>query len=436
MPTDRISACTEPGPPEYGGRVNLELHSLSSDADPAAVRKWWEAVRLGFHQGRGNDDSFNRFLADSKVDATTMWQVPDPDDPQGLPVGTLVGFDKSINAGHADLPARLISDVTVRPTHRRRGLLRRMITADLTDARERGLPVAALTVTEATIYSRFGFGVTTTGQRIEVESAERFGFQPGVEPTGRVRLVAPGDGIHAINAVFTQFHAQTRGSVQWPQFYQDWMSGAYDHEADGPDKKTWCALHVTADDQVDGFALYRIGERGDGPRPVEVSMLIATNPAAHLGLWQYLASIDLTEIVKYHNAPLDDPLPWAMRDRRGYKVVGLGDRVWTRILDPIRCLSARPWRADGSIVVGIDDPMDLAGGRFRITTTAGTAEVSATDEPAAVTIPIDVLAGLWLGGAKVPQIAATGRLGGTPEAIEELSELMDLATPPYGVTFF
>ena len=55
----------------------------------------------------------------------------------------------------------MITDVTVSPAHRRKGLLRRLITDDLADAARRGLPLAALTVSETTIYGRFGFGLST-----------------------------------------------------------------------------------------------------------------------------------------------------------------------------------------------------------------------------------------------------------------------------------
>src|SRR5690606_26088336 len=167
--------------------------------------------------------------ADTKADDATLWAVADPDNPTGMPVATLEGFDKAINAGRAEVAARLITDVTVRPTHRRRGLLRRMMGAELAETHRRGVPVAALTVTEATIYGRFGFGVSTRGHRIEVDSAERFGLLSA--GSGRVQLIAPADAIDTLNEVFGRFHAATRGSVSLPAFYQDMLSGAWDDEA-------------------------------------------------------------------------------------------------------------------------------------------------------------------------------------------------------------
>ena len=78
--------------------------------------------------------------------------------PDRCPVATYASFDKTLNAGLEMVPLRMITDVTTSATHRRRGLLRRLIEDDLDDAVAQGVPVAALTASEATIYGRWGFG--------------------------------------------------------------------------------------------------------------------------------------------------------------------------------------------------------------------------------------------------------------------------------------
>ncbi len=72
--------------------------------------------------------------------------------------------------GGAILPAAGVSAVTVRPTHRRRGLLRSMMVRLLDEAVEHGEPVAMLTASEASIYRRFGFGISTQSMTIEGSS--------------------------------------------------------------------------------------------------------------------------------------------------------------------------------------------------------------------------------------------------------------------------
>lgn len=413
-----------------------EIDILTADSDPTRVRAWLEAVHLGFHGNRISDSQFEHWLADARSDKPVLRQVADPDDTDGWPVATFTDFDKTINAGREVIPASLITDVTVRPDQRRRGLLRRMMTDSLTATHARGVPVATLTVTEATIYGRFGFGVATTANRIEVDTTERFAILPAaLQDHGRVRMVSPTAGIEAINNVFDTFHTTQRGSIARPTFYQDWLSGTYDWDGDGPDKKLRHAIHLAADGTIDGYVCFSY-DRDPRPHVINVQDMVALTPQAHLGLWDFLGGIDLVGTVKFGNARLDDPLPWAMSDRRGYKVVGSGDRIWSRILDPVRCLSARPWEADGATTLRIVDPMGFADGTYRIESSGGEAQISATEAMPEITLDVSALGGLWLGGATVAQLQGAGRLSGDPAAVEAFAELTDLATPPYSDTFF
>ncbi len=95
-----------------------------------------------------------------------------------IPVATYSSFDKTLNVGGGRLlPLRMITDITVSPTHRRRGLLRTLITQDLTEAAASGLPLAALTASEGSIYGRFGFGPATRYRNLEVDTSSRFALR-------------------------------------------------------------------------------------------------------------------------------------------------------------------------------------------------------------------------------------------------------------------
>jgi predicted acetyltransferase len=77
------------------------------------------------------------------------------------------GFDFAVPGG--SLPCAGISVVGVYPTHRRRGVLRAMMDAQLLDVHERGEPLAALWASEETIYGRFGYGLASWCGEITVE---------------------------------------------------------------------------------------------------------------------------------------------------------------------------------------------------------------------------------------------------------------------------
>ena len=105
-------------------------------------------------------------------------------------MATTAWFDKTLNVGRGLLPLRMITDVTTSPAHRRRGLVRRLMEDCLADAVDHDVPLAALTASEATIYGRWGFGVATLGQEVELDTGPRFGLRDFSDP-GRVELSTP-----------------------------------------------------------------------------------------------------------------------------------------------------------------------------------------------------------------------------------------------------
>ncbi|WP_394276007.1 GNAT family N-acetyltransferase, partial [Luteococcus sp.] len=152
--------------------------TASGDLDDQA-RDWLAAVRLGFNEGRGSDETIRRWWKTASADGQ-RWRSAHRDQPLdelgmgSLPVATLASLDHRINVGGQLVTARYITDVTVRTTDRRQGLLRRMMSDELTQARAEGCPVASLTATEAGIYGRFGFGVALRRQSVEVALDGRF----------------------------------------------------------------------------------------------------------------------------------------------------------------------------------------------------------------------------------------------------------------------
>ena len=118
--------------------------------------------------------------------------------------------------GGAQLPIAGVSMVTVHPTHRRRGILRRMMTAQLDDVARRGEPLAGLTASEASIYPRFGYGAATFTTRWELEShhAQLLETRPEQDAAtgGRVRIVDATAGAAAAHAVYSprRTHARRR----------------------------------------------------------------------------------------------------------------------------------------------------------------------------------------------------------------------------------
>ena len=84
-------------------------------------------------------------------------------------VGLTSAFSFDLTVPGAVVPAAGVSWVGVLPTHRRRGVLRGLMTSQLHDVRERGREaVAILWASEPVIYGRFGYGLASHAYAMKV----------------------------------------------------------------------------------------------------------------------------------------------------------------------------------------------------------------------------------------------------------------------------
>jgi predicted acetyltransferase len=417
----------------------FEATSTEDGASPETAG-WVQAENQGFHGARLSDDFVNRMAARLAKDSQVLTGAYPPVHrdsslPADYPVATFASFEKTINVGSGRLvPSHLISSVTVRPTHRRQGLLRRMMTQSLTTAHAAGLPIAALTASEATIYRRFGFGPATWAHGITVATDSRFRLL--TTPTGSAEWVEPHELVTLGPAIFARFHASQVGSVERHAGIWDRVSGLTDYMGK-EDLAIRAALHYDSDGQIDGFVSYKINWEGS-KRSMEVVDLVAADDNAYLGLWQYLASVDLIDTVSWRAGRIDDPLTWALADPRLVTVTGVEDWVWLRILDPIAALEARPYVSDGEIVVRVVDELGFAAGTFRISVTDATGHAERADG-ATPDVECDawVLGSLYLGGADPVVLRAAGELvEHSAGAAGRLRTLLASDGPVYGITHF
>ena len=412
---------------------------VGKEGDPTdeRVAGWSQAMTRGFHQGRSSEEFRNHWLEHVRTDGVTLrgaWPTDARIAPGTMPVATYASFDKTLNPGGELLPMRMITDVTVAPTHRRRGLLRRLITDDLQDAVDRGVPLAGLTVSEGSIYGRFGFGAATHSWKVEVDTTSTFALR---EPTeGSVELVEPEEAWPTVEAVFDRFHRTTRGSVPRPLFYRPILTGIFSFQHQGPDKQLRAAVCLDEAGEADGYVLYRHAGHDEDPRTVDVVDLVAVTPSAYLRLWRFLADIDLVQRVRWGRSPTEDPLEWALVEPHARKVTGVGGFLWVRVLDVPVALAARPWSADGSVVLEVDDPLGHAAGRWQVRTEAGRAEVTRTDDAPDVRLAADTLGSLYLGAVSVATLSGAGRLAGAAVAVETLAAMADGGPTPYSITGF
>jgi predicted acetyltransferase len=410
----------------------------------AETAGWMEAATLGFHEAAPAPAHMARtaemFDADERVltgayAASYPARAWEPTHPVAT-YGTLV---KPLNVGGGgSLDAHLIASVTVRPNHRRRGLMRELITQDLRRARESGRAVAALSSMEATIYGRFGFGAATFSRQVEVDTSDRFHLN--AQPLGSVEITDPSTLLDVAPTLFDQFHSQTLGSVQRPASYPSKISGAWAEDEPEPDRKTRAALHYDPAGVIDGYVAYKVLGWDVEPLTIKVVDIVWTCQNAYLGLWDYLASIDLVTRVTLGHASMNDALPWAMADRRGFKIVGEADGLWLRILDPVAALEARSYEADGEVRIAVSDPLAIADGVYVLSAREGRATVTrdrATGSSFDVSMDMSAFGSLYLGGVRAGVLARAGQVVSTSSAaIDTLDSLLAHKEIPHCITHF
>jgi predicted acetyltransferase len=428
-----------------GTTADYEFRTFRAAADGPegdATRAWLKAETQGFHEARLSEKALATAVANLVADRQQLTGVYAANPPTASlgaehPVATFASFDRSINVGGPrPLPAHLISGVTVRPTHRRHGLLRRMMTDDLDRAKAAGYAVAALTVSEATIYRRFGFGVATWVHSIEVATDHRFRML--AEPRGRCELVDAHELATVAPDVFAGFHARQIGSVDRHTRYWGRVSGI-DGERGEEDPAVRGALHYDDDGRIDGYVTYRFSGWETKPHTLTIVDLVAQNDDAYLGLWQFLGSVDLVDRIVYEAAPADDPLRWALSDWRVVSTTSVDDWLWMRVLDVATAFEARGYLNDGETVFRVADPLGHAQGSYRMRVAGGRASVEPVAEGARADVEFDawVLGSLYLGAVDPVVLKAAGQLHEhTPGAAVRLRSLLATASPVYGITHF
>lgn len=403
---------------------------------------WVRAVGFGFHDTRRSDEFVGKVLANYRADGgglTGVYQaggVAQHSLGANIPVATFATLRKALNVGYGrQLPAHLVTAVTVRGTHRRQGLLRRMMTEDLTAAKADGVSVAALTASEASIYGRFGFGVATFERSIKVDIGLRFRLRH--EATGTVEIADRKVLLDLAPAVFERVHRVTPGSIVRHEAYRQRVSGMYGRDG-SEDEAIKCALHYDASGAVDGYVSYKFAGWDTKPYTVEIVDLVAATDAAYLELWQFIGSIDLIERASWEEAPVDDPLTWALDDPRCIESSESRDMLWLRILDTPNALGARHYPADGTLVLAVRDSLGFAAGTFALTVSGGEATV--TPAPGAgpdLSLDVADLGSIYLGAVCPVTLKAAGRIAEhTPGAALRARLMFAVERSPHCLTHF
>lgn len=346
------------------------------------------------------------------LDLGRTWAADD----RGRIVGTCCVYNRKVTLpGGAAVPFAAVSAVTVLPTHRRQGILNRMMAEMLDDARRRGEPLAGLTASESAIYGRYGYGTATYAARLRLDAAHAALAVPA--PELDIELVDAAEAAKRLPDLYSRHRASGPGEVDrteavWADIFAD--------RADrrGGLSAWYCAL------SDEGYALYRSKEDDDPEghnlyrATLYVRDLVGADHATQAALWRFLCGVDFVRSVELMRASPDDPLRHRLADPRQLRTLSVVDFLWLRVLDTAACLQGRRYWTEGSLVMDVlpaatGGAGDQATGRWRLdagpdgSSCRRAAPADATD----LTLNVADLGSLLLGGVQASALAGAGRIG-------------------------
>ena len=368
-------------------------------------------------------------------DLNRTWAAVDGD----TIVGTFRSWPTELTVpGPATINAAAVAGVTVRPTHRRQGVLRRLLAAEHGAIRERGEAVGILYASEYPIYGRFGYGVGCTRATWTLSTtATRF----HADATGSIELLEPSEAARdQLIDVFNAWRVRQPGEIRRRSFTWDMDTGLKEMPWD-PRWKGWIAVHRDEAGTVDGYARYRAEQKWEQSQPqgtLLVDDLHALTDDAYRSLWRFLADVDWIATVRAERRRPGERLPWLLSNARAAAASDVGDGLWVHLFDIPRALEARTYERAGSIVLEVVDP-DPTGrpARIHLDVSPDGARCRSTARAPDLTIGAAALSAAYLGGTSVRDAGiAAGLDEHRAGAAAELEGLLRTSVEPWCSTFF
>lgn len=384
---------------------------------------------LAFHRA-----IVRHFHEDTDDDALAPWKGVIPLDRSivardgGRIVANLAAFPVDLSVpGGGPLPCAGITTVGVSSTHRRRGLLTRMMARGIEQARAAGEPVAALFASESAIYPRFGYGITAPTSSYHADLTP-LRFREPVD-VGPVVAATPEEALATFPAIHEAMRQQRPGSVSYTA--GAWRIALQEDPPSWRDGATARRLvHVPGR----GYATYRVKDDWRDLLPageLRVLELVALDTDAERALWQHLVSVDLVTTLRAGMRPPDDLLPWLVVDplrlRRSE-----GPPLYTCLLDVARCLAARTSTVTDGLVLRVHDAFAGQDGTYRWDVSPEGSACTRVDADPDVELDLSALSSVWLGGVPPLALRDAGRIDERrPGAVTRLARMVWTARAPW-----
>ena len=249
-------------------------------------------------------------------------------------------------------------------------------------------------------------------------------MQPPVDIRSGMRLVDRDEALAVFPGIYEQAIVSRPGTfarnrVWWEHRVlsdpEEMRQGATSHRR---------VLH-TRDGDPSGYLIYRtVGEPSRGPHCVQVVELIGVDPEAEKALWQYVFGIDLISSIEYDNQPVDDPLRWWLEQPRRMSR-STEDALWVRVIDVVSALEGRRFSQAGGVTFRIHDTLcPWNDGVYRLEADQqGTDRCRTVDTEPEIDLSPYALGAVYLGGTRLQDLARSGVVTGTADALKRADAL-------------
>jgi predicted acetyltransferase len=400
--------------------MSLEIRPITDEEVPA----YREAMMQTFGDDAADVDPDGAARVRRLIPIGQLWAAFD----EGSIIATSGTFDHAISLpGGGQIPMAGLTMVSVRPTHRRRGILRELMRLHLEDARRRGYAISGLWASEASIYGRFGYGVAAEGDEVEIANAHTLELE--AHELDAVCSIDEARARRELPAIYARAMADRPGALIRSEAW--WTERRF---LEAPIMRHGASRrrHVLAvrGGAAVGYVQYRQRPEFQNGLPVgsvEIIELVAADARAEATLWQLVLRVDLFPKVTWWNAPVDDALTWLVGNPRRV-TRRRSDTLWLRIEDVAAALAARRYMHDGRVQLVIDDgawELVAEGGQGRCTPLPGGAG------DAALRMSRATLGSLYLGTFPASRLARAGRIAGPPAAIAAADRVFAAAVAPW-----
>jgi predicted acetyltransferase len=326
-------------------------------------------------------------------------------------VGTagILSYEMTVPGG-GSLRCGGVTRVSVRSTHRRRGLLTAMMRQQMDDMRQRGEPLAALYASEAPIYGRYGYGLATYNGVLEAERA-RGRFERPINASGTIALIDAATAVKTFAQVWDRARVHQPGMLTLDERWWQYLLADVESQREGASPH-YRAVYRGADGPS-GFALYRIKMAWNASGPtgeLRLQFLIAATTEAYAALWRHVLDVDLIAKVSAEMRPVDEPLRFLLADSRQPQT-RIEDGIWLRLVNVEQALAGRRYAIDGRLVLRIRDEFcPWNEGHFELNGGPSGAKCAACPGNPDLELDAASLAAVYLGGNRFRTLLEAGRV--------------------------